>query len=321
MKKSMRINIIILISILISASCDTEKGYFDRDFGIQQVTTGAELAEGPSFDPFGVLYFSDQSNNRILKYTVDGDLKLFMQPAGVSNGLLFDYDGRLLMCQSNSGNFPEDSLAGKRRIARLEKDSSITVLADSYMGNPLIGPNDLCMDTRERIFFTDPYYPNPIVEKTQENSGVYRIDSVGHIEQIISNLEKPNGILITPDNRTLYVSDRGTQKLHQYFVHDDGSVEHQKVVYDFSPDRGIDGMVMDSKGFIYGAAGEGETTGVYVIDVENNKQVDVYYTPEKAYNVAFDGDDNKDLYVAAGGSIYMLRTVNKGLLLPHPKRE
>jgi gluconolactonase len=104
-------------------------------------------------------------------------------------------------------------------------------------------------------------------------------------------------------------------------VHDDGSVEHQKVVYDFSPDRGIDGMVMDSKGFIYGAAGEGETTGVYVIDVENNKQVDVYYTPEKAYNVAFDGDDNKDLYVAAGGSIYMLRTVNKGLLLPHPKRE
>ena len=305
--------------LFVFTSCNQTDDYFDKKFGIEQITTGADLSEGPAFDPFGGLYFSDQPNNRILKYTVQGDQQLFLQPAGVANGLMFDYQGRLVMCQSNSGNFPEDTTAGKRRIARIEQDGSLTVLADTFGGKPLIGPNDLCMDLRERIYFTDPYYPNPVVEKTQENSGVYRIDSIGHIQQIISNLEKPNGILISPDGRLLFVSDRGTQKLHRYFIHDDGAVEHQKVVYDFSPDRGIDGMAMDSKGLIYGAAGEGETTGIYVIDPVNSKILDVIYTPEKAYNVAFGGDDKKDLYVAAGGSIYMTRTVNEGLLLPHPK--
>lgn len=312
-------NNIILCTIVIGFACSPKPTYFDRDFGIEQITTGAELAEGPAFNRFGDLYFSDQPNNRIITFTVDGEQKLFLQPAGVANGLMFDYEGRLIMCQSNSGNFPQDSLAGKRRIARLEKDGSLTILADTFNGKPLIGPNDLCMDPRERIYFTDPYYPNPVVVKTQENAGVYRIDTIDAIEQVISNLEKPNGILVSPDGRLLFVSDRGTQQLHRYFIHDDGSVEHQKVVYDFSPDRGIDGMAMDSKGLIYGAAGDGETTGVYVIDPENNTLLDVFYTPEKAYNVAFGGEDKKDLYIAAGGSIYMVRTVNEGLLLPPPK--
>lgn len=317
----MKVNISLFVIMIVVAACDNKPEYFDRDFGIEQITTGAELAEGPVFDQFGELYFSDQPNNRILWYTLDGDQKLFMQPAGVANGLLLDYEGRLVMCQSNSGNFPEDSLAGKRRIARLEPDSSITLLADTFRGKPFIGPNDLCMDTRGRIYFTDPYYPNPIVEKTQESSGVYRIDSAGHVELIISDLEKPNGIAITPDDRTLFVSDRGTQQLHQYFVQDDGTVKHQKVVYDFSPDRGIDGMSMDTAGLIYGAAGDGQTTGVYVIDPSENKLVDVFYTPEKAFNVAFNSQDKQDLYVAAGGSIYMLRTKNEGMVLPHARKD
>lgn len=315
----MKVLRLFLFVVVVVGGCTNSNDYFDKKFGIERITTGASLSEGPAFDPFGALFFSDQPNNRILKYTVDAEQKLFLQPAGVANGLLFDYEGRLVMCQSNSGNFPDDSLAGKRRIARIEKDGSIAVLSDTFDGKPFIGPNDLCMDPDGRIYFTDPYYPNPIVVKTQENAGVYRINLQGKVEQVIPDLEKPNGILVTPDGRLLFVSDRGTQKLHQYFVHNDGSVEHQKVVYDFSPDRGIDGMAMDSKGLIYGAAGESESTGVYVIDPAQGKLLDVFYTPEKAFNVAFGGEDKKDLYVAAGGSIYMLRTVNEGLILPHPR--
>src|SRR5690606_5083736 len=139
------------------------------------------------------------------------------------------------------------------RVVRIEEDGSQTIMADRYNGQQFIAPNDLCVDKKGRIYFTDPYYPAEGIEKSQPTSGVYRIDAVGKVSLVISNLEKPNGILITPDNATIYVSDRGTQKLHRYKVLSDGSLEHVEVVYDFFPDRGIDGMCMDEEGLIYGA--------------------------------------------------------------------
>jgi gluconolactonase len=279
---------------------------------------GGQLTEGPAVDEAGYLYFSDQPNDVIRRISPEGEVEIFLQPSGVTNGMAFDYQGRLLMCQSNEGNYPENPAAAGRRIARREADGSITVLADSYEGKPFIGPNDLCQDKQGRIYFTDPYYPESGVEKSQPVSGVYRIDLDGQVTRVVDDLQKPNGILITPDQQYFFISDRGTQQLHRYGLQADGSLSHLGVVFTFA-DRGIDGMAMDQRGLIYGAAGSGETTGVYVIDPESGKQLDFRQFPATAFNVCFGGEDGHMLYVCSGGSVYGMKTQNAGLVLPHKR--
>jgi gluconolactonase len=289
---------------------------FDPEYSPQILFSEGKLTEGPSVDPNGQLYFSDQPNDIIRRINRDGTLDTVLYPSGVTNGIAFDYEGRLLFCQANSQNYEQDTTAGKRSIVRMEQDGSLTVMAAGYNGNRFIAPNDLCVDKQGRIYFTDPWYPNPKMEKSQPHSGVYRIDAPGEVTLVISDLQKPNGILIAPDNKVLYVSDRGTQQLHRYHLHPEGSVVYDRVVYDFGDDRGIDGMCMDTQGYIYGAAGEEETSGVYVIDPEQGELLAYQPFPEMVFNVAFGGDDGKNLYVCSGGSVYMMRTIYQGIVLP-----
>ncbi len=277
-----------------------------------------KLTEGPAVDASGALYFSDQPNDIIRRMTTEGKVKSVLQPSGVTNGMAFDRQGRLLMCQANGSNYPQDPTAGKRRVVRLEEDSTLTVLADSYHGQPFISPNDLCIDAQGNIYFTDPYYDDGISEKSQPVSGVYRIATTGKVTRVLSDLQKPNGMIITPDNQTMYISDRGTQQLHRYQVKPDGTLTPAGVVFKF-PDRGIDGMALDTQGNIYGAAGEGASTGVYVIDPLQNRLLAFQSFPETAYNVCFGGADGNILYVCSGGSIYQMKTKYQGLVLPYNK--
>jgi len=212
----------------------------DPAFGVKEVAGGCKFTEGPAVDADGNLFFSDGPNDRIMRLSPEGAVTVFRKPCGRANGLIFDHQGRLVMCQSSRPS-------GRRRVARLEKDNRETVLAEAYNGRRFIAPNDLCIDRAGRIYFTDPYY-GPPAEKSQPTSGVYRIDAPGKVARVVSDLERPNGIVITPDNRIVYVSDRGTQKLHRYNVTSDGGLEPDGVVYDFSPDRGIDGMALDVEG-------------------------------------------------------------------------
>lgn len=277
----------------------------DETFGVKKVAGGCKFTEGPAVDAEGNLFFSDQPNDRIMQLTPDGKLTVFRQPCGRANGLIFDHEGRLVMCQSSWGN-----LGGGRRVSRLEKDGRETILAETFNNNRFIAPNDLCVDNQGRIYFTDPYYGSPY-EKSQPTSGVYRSDAPGKVELLISNLERPNGIMITPDNRLVYVSDRGTQKLHRYKVKSDGALQPYGIVYDFSPDRGIDGMGLDVKGNIYGAAGKGETTVLFVISPDG-KLLLHKPMPEFSTNVIFGGPDMRDLYLTASTNVYKMRTVNPG---------
>jgi gluconolactonase len=220
---------------------------------------------------------------------------------------MFDAMGRLVMCQSNGEG-------GKRSVARIEADGSETVLASEYDGKPFIAPNDLCIDDKGRIYFTDPYF-GPPAEKSQPSSGVYRIDAPGKVVRLLDNLQKPNGILITPDNKTMYISDRGTQKLHRYKVSPDGNLTPDGILYDFSPDRGVDGMCLDEKGNVYAAAGQDKTTGLFVVSPQG-KLLLHQPMPEFSTNVTFGGKDMKDLYFTATTSVYKMRTVNTGLQIP-----
>ncbi len=274
------------------------------DERVEKVAEGCKFTEGPAIDAAGNLFFSDNPNDRIMRLSADGKLTVFRSPCGRANGLLFDGRGRLMMCQSSGPG-------GGRRVTRLEKDGSETLLAETYKANRFISPNDLCIDLRGRVYFTDPYY-GPPAEKSQPTSGVYRIDAPGKVVLVVSNLKKPNGIVITPDNRLVYISDRGTQKLHRYKVAPDGGLVPDGVVYCFAPDRGIDGMWLDVKGNIYGAAGKAKTTGLFVISPEG-KLLLHKPMPEFATTVTFGGDNMRDLYLTAGTSVYKMRTLNPGV--------
>lgn len=298
---------VLVLALLISvggASAAPSEEVLDDAFGVRQVASGCKFTEGPAVGNDGALYFSDGPNDRVMRLSPQGELTVFLQPCGRANGLLFDQEGRLLMCQSAGPG-------GGRQVARRELDGSIATLAAEYEGRRLIAPNDLCIDRKGRIYFTDPYYGGDI-EKSQPHSGVYRIDGPGRVELVVSDLQRPNGIVITADNQRVYVSDRGTQKLHRYRVEVDGGLRPDGVVYDFSPDRGIDGMWLDTDGNIYGAAGQGKTTGLFVISPQGELLLH-RPMPEFATNIAFGGEDLRDLFLTATTSVYKMRSMRPGL--------
>lgn len=271
---------------------------------ITKAVGGCKFTEGPAVDAQGNLFFSDGPNDRIMKRTPDGVVSIFRQPCGATNGMKFDAQGRLVMCQSSGAK-------GRRRVARLELDGSEISLADSYDGKRLNAPNDLTIDRQGRIYFTD--IAAAVGDKPPElSSGVYRIDGPGEVVRVIADLQRPNGIVIAPDNKAIYVSDRGVQKLHRYRVSEDGGLTPDGIVYDFSPDRGIDGMCLDVDGNIVAAAGQGKTTGLFVVSPQG-KLLFHQPLPEFATNVAFAGDDFRDLYMTATTSVYHVRTARPGV--------
>ena len=304
-------------AVLLLASCSSLRspiisGAVAKDYGKIGATEGPAWKEGS-------LYFTD--GKHINRMGPDGKTTVFRHNA--SNGLLFDREGRLVACES-----------GLRRVTRTEKDGSITVLADRFRGKRFNTPNDLCMDSKGRIYFTDPrygprdgmeIYPPPGIKSSyvpKPIEGVYRIDSPGHVTRILCDgAERPNGILISPDDRFLYIADNnnntkgGSRKLLRYELDANGDVKAgtRKVIFDWKDGRGPDGMKMDSAGRIYVAAGTNKATehetnhfkaGCYILS-PSGRLIDFIPTaPDEACNCAFGGADGKTLFVTSGGHLW-----------------
>lgn len=287
----------------------------------------AHAGEGPAWHaPSRTLYYV--GDNRISRYEPDGTSHVFRQPSGGANGLLLDHEGRLVACE-----------AGSRRVTRTEADGAITVLADSYRGKKFNSPNDLSIDAKGRIYFTDPRYgPRDTMEQRDASGqlleGVYRIDGPGKVQRIIGReLERPNGILVSPDNKHLFVADNnnntagGARKLWRFDLKENGDVDprSRKLIFDWKTSRGPDGLKIDSKNRLFVAAGLNQASppyetvepyraGVYILSYEG-KLIDVIPIPkDEVTNCAFGGPEFKTLFITAGGTLWSIPVTDTGIL-------
>ncbi|HLY72720.1 MAG TPA: SMP-30/gluconolactonase/LRE family protein [Planctomycetota bacterium] len=224
-----------------------------------------EFTEGPAKAPDGGICFSD-IGNRIMKFDPkSGKTSVFREPSGKANGLKFDVRGRLIACEGAEG--------GNRRVSITEADGTVRTLAERWNGKRLNSPNDLAIDTRGNVYFTDPRY-GAQDSREIDFEGVYLVSPSGAVTLATRDVEKPNGILISRDGGTVYVADtnsepKGNHQLVAFRVQPDGTLADKRVLYDFGPDRRpIDGMAMDAAGRIYAAAGTGERSGLYVFGPE-----------------------------------------------------
>jgi gluconolactonase len=282
---------------------------------LEKVWGEGSFTEGPAYGPDRCVYFSD-IGNRIMKYDpATGKTTVYREPSGRANGLDFDAQGRLVACEgANTG--------GNRRVSITDKDGKVRTLADRWQGKRFNSPNDLTIDTKGRVYFTDPRYVGDEPREIPTES-VYRIDPDGTVTQIITDVQKPNGIILAPDMKTLYLADNnptGNRHLLAFALKPDGTVGPKRVLHDFGKGRGIDGMCVDVKGNIYATAGTGKAAGVYVFSPEG-KQLAFIPTPEDPTNCVFGGKDRKTLYITAGKSLYRIRLKIEGFAVYWPKEE
>jgi gluconolactonase len=272
--------------------------------------------EGPAVDAAGNVLFSDIAGNRILKLDAKGKVSVFRADSGQTNGNAFDGEGRLISCEG------AEQGPGRRRLVRTDmKTGEVTVLTDKFGGNRYNSPNDICVDRHGRIWFTDPRYNPDRSDLEMDVEAVYRIDPDGSVTRVLTqkHIDRPNGIAITPDAKTLYVIDShprpgGNRKIWAFAVHDDGSLAEQRLVFDFGKGRGGDGMKLDMNGNLWVAAGisvrrgPGETLdvppGVYVISPKGELLGRIAIPENLITNVAFGGPERRTLYVTSGKTVY-----------------
>ena len=255
------------------------------------------FTEGASVDRNGNVFFTDQPQNKIWEYTTDERLVLFMDSAGRSNGMYFDHDGRLVTCADE-----------QEQIWAIAPDRQVKVLLRDIGGHRMNGPNDLWIDARGGIYFTDPYYQRPYWSRTHgelDGEKVYYLPH-GKKQPVVAeaSLKKPNGIVGTPDGRFLYVSDIGGGKTYRYTIGKRGLLEDRS---EFCA-QGSDGMTLDERGNVY-LTGDGVT--VYDSTGQRIAHIPV---PEKwTANLCFGGRDRKSLFITASEGFYVLRMRVKGV--------
>jgi gluconolactonase len=284
--------------------------------------------EGPAVDDKGNVFFSDIAGNRILKMAPDGKVSVFRADSGRTNGNAFDARGRLISCEG-----AEQGPGGRRRMVRTDLTTGeVTVLTDRYEGKRYNSPNDVCVDGKGQVWFTDPRYGADRSDLEMDVEAVYRIDPDGKVTCVLAqpDVQEPNGLAVTPDNKTLYVIDSspkagGNRKVWAFALSDDGTPGKRRLLYDFGKGRGGDGMRLDAKGNLWVAAGilnprsAGETAdvppGVYVLTPDGGLLGRLPIPEDVITNLAFGGPDRKTLYVTAGKTLYKLEVNVPGSIL------
>lgn len=257
-----------------------------------KVSNAYSFTEGPASDKAGNVYFTDQPNDKIIKWNAeDNTLSIFKEPAGRANGLYFDHNGNLLAAADE-----------KNELWRIDKDGNVDTLLTNYNGKKLNGPNDIWVDPKGGIYFTDPYYQRDYWSRTAaelEDKNVYYIaPDTKKVSVVASDLVQPNGIIGTPDGKTLYVADIGDKKTYTFTINKDGTLTNRKLF----TKMGSDGMTIDNLGNVY-LTGEGVT-------VFNTKGEQIHHIPideNWTANITFGGKNQDVLFITAMGAIYTLK--------------
>ena len=257
-----------------------------------KVVGDCKFTEGPAFSPKGFLLFSDIPNSRIVRVETDGQSSNFLKPSGGANGLVFDGAGHLYACQGQA-----------RRVVKIAiQDGKIEPLCDSYDGKPLNSPNDLALDGHGGLYFTDPRY-GADAKIEQSCMGVYYINASGKTTRVIDNLQRPNGILVSNDRKTLYVAEPNKRELWKYEITAPGQLSSGKPI--FTGDEkldggGPDGMCLDQRGNLYATYND-----VVVLNPEGGL-IGRIPVPEHPANCTLGGPDGKTLFVTARTSLYSI---------------
>jgi gluconolactonase len=301
------------------------------------------LTEGPAVAPDGKIYFSDiptgKDKGMILRFDPKTRMTtVFTDDSGKSNGLKFDAQGHLVSCEGSDD--------GGRRVSRWDVHTGKReTVVDRYMGKRFNAPNDLAIDLKGRIYFTDPRYLGD-EPRELEHRAVYRVDRDGSIVEITHDCEKPNGIALSPDMKTLYVVDhnngtdkidptatpptKGAMKLYAFSLGEDGLVSgSRKTIIDFGTEDGIDGMAVDVQGNLYLAVRSLKRPGIWVTDAAGKElayvptakpQVDVKQPAGIPSNCCFGlGEESKTLYVTVDKSLWRIPVKVDGWHIPFEK--
>jgi len=203
---------------------------------VEKLAGGFNFTEGPAADARGNVFFTDIPNNRIHKWSLDGKLSTFREDSGGANGLYFDEEGHLLVCEG-----------GGRRLVSIDPKGEVSVLADKYWGKKFNSLNDLWIDPKGGIYFTDPRYGNRDGMEQGGEHVYYLSPDRKKLIRVIDDMVRPNGVIGTPDGKTLYVTDNGGGKTFAYKIEQDGTLSGKKLIAPV----GSDGMTIDNEANIY----------------------------------------------------------------------
>ncbi len=265
---------------------------------VEVLSEGYLFTEGPAVDRDGNVFFTDQPNDRIVKYNAaDGSFSDWLKPAGRCNGTYFDQAGNLLACADE-----------KNELWSIAPDKKVTVLAGKVGGKLLNGPNDLWIRPDGNLYFTDPLYAREYWkrDKAMQQPGqyVYFFDlKARKATAVATDLKQPNGIIGTPDGKMLYVADIGARKTYSYSVKPDGALENKALFCEL----GSDGMTIDAEGNVYLTG-----RGVTVFDKTGKQLMNIPIPEPWTGNVTFGGKDRHLLFITAGKKVYGVKMRVKG---------
>ncbi|GAA3962576.1 SMP-30/gluconolactonase/LRE family protein [Pedobacter ginsengiterrae] len=289
-------SILLFLALSISSYAQSNYPIFVQD-SLKLISAQFEFTEGASVDKDGNVFFTDQPNDKIWKYDINGKLSLFMDKSGRANGTYFDKQGNLIVCADENN-----------QIWSIDKNKKVKVLFSDYEGKKVNGPNDIWLDTKGGIYFTDPYYQRDYwTRKTSEMDGekVYYLPKGKKNAMLVADgLVRPNGIVGTPDGKFLYVADRIADVTYKYQINSNGLLSNRQLVLK----QGSDGMTLDSNGNIY-ITGKG-------VDIynPNGEKIGHINVPENwCGNICFGGKNKDVLFITASKSLYSIKTNAKGV--------
>lgn len=282
----------IFSSMLLSynLTAQTDSTLFAKKAKLQLISNQFAFTEGPAVDKEGNIYFTDQPNDKIWIYKIDGSLSLFMDKTGRANGLYFDAKGNLLACADE-----------QNQLWRISPDKKVKILIETFEGRHLNGPNDLWVHPKSWIYFTDPHYKRSYwregISYVKSQNVYFLSKQTGKPVIADSSLLQPNGIIGTADGKFLYVADLKDRKTYRYEIQKDGSLSNRTLFVS----QGSDGMTIDNEGNVY-LTGRGVT--IYNSSGDKIGQIEV---PAKwTANVCFGGKERNKLFITASESVFVL---------------